>query len=206
MFSATTKKQCSCSHVDENEARGLALITLTAACAGKKKFVSAILSALPQAVLKDVCCFNLSAPEDGLVECLTGHRAAIIIDACISEGETPNVFMIDMGALLERRVHPRNEILNQFQTQSQAQLQCLSQAESAIADELRPARNKPGFPRRIILLNISAAAQRTSGKGTGRSYAIGAEQVKTASSCAARIIDTLKRSASSTEQPRAAAG
>lgn len=141
MQSARILRNIQCPHAKLEVPQGLAVVTIGNPLRGDDGVATAICSAMPEATTRDVCRFDLGTYTGFLGDCLSGHKAAIIIDST-SNGTAPGtVSILDLGTLLDRT----------------APLALRSCHGFSLADELRLAKKHAHLPKRIIFFGVEIA-------------------------------------------------
>lgn len=122
------------------EPSGLALITIGNSLRGDDGIAARLSSMLPAGM--DVCKYDLGCYTGLLSDCLSGHKAAIIIDSTQNATAPGTVSILDLRAMLDRAT-----ILN-----------VRSCHGFSLADELRIAKNNGTLPKRIIFFGVEVDA------------------------------------------------
>ncbi|CAN5639596.1 hypothetical protein BH10CYA1_BH10CYA1_13550 [soil metagenome] len=120
-----------CNHSSSERANGLALIT----CIDEELALSLFLS-LPVNLAQKVCSFAPD-PSFDIQQCLTRHKAAIIVDATNNGTALGTVSIIDGSHLLYPSDHPP------FQS-----------CQGLLSETISLARKRGRLPTRIILFGI----------------------------------------------------
>jgi hydrogenase maturation protease len=127
-----------CAHKVLKEPSGLALITIGNSLRGDDGLASVLCNMLPESALKDVCRFELGTYTGFLSDCLSGHRAAIVIDSTQNGTAPGSVSIMDLGAMSERATIMNIGSCHGF----------------SLAGELRIAKQDRTLPKRVVFIGV----------------------------------------------------
>lgn len=130
--------RAECEHLSQRDDSGLCLITVGNSLRGDDGVAEALCNRLSAKVLENVCRFDLGTHTNYLRDCLTGHRAAFIIDSICDDEKSPGaVTVIDLNELL------RNQ-----------KVKIKSSHGLSIIDELQLAKKQGPLPKDITFFGI----------------------------------------------------
>lgn len=93
--------RAGCEHLSQRNDSGLCLITVGNSLRGDDGVAETLCNRLSAKVLANVCRFDLGTHTNYLRDCLTGHRAAFIIDSICDDEKSPGaVTVINLNELL----------------------------------------------------------------------------------------------------------
>ncbi len=138
MQRANSVKQERCKHSTQVDPSGLVLLTIGNSLRGDDGMAAMLCDMLPSSSLKEVCRFDLGLHTSLIAECLSGHKAAIIIDST-SNGTAPGTVSIVDLAILVERTSPIN---------------IGSCHGLSVADELRLAKRTQRLPKRMVFFGV----------------------------------------------------
>ena len=137
MYAQEQLSPTRCQHSELVQPDGLCIVTVGNSLRGDDGIASALCENLPEAVLSDVCLFNLGPYTNHVSQCLKGHKAAIIIDSTCDGLSPGSVTIIDLQALLEG-----------------PNLNINSSHGFSVADELKLAKQLGSLPNRLIFFGV----------------------------------------------------
>ncbi len=138
MHTAKQFEAVKCPHLEVKEPSGLAVITLDDSARGDDGVASALCDGLSEAILNNVCRFDLGSHIGQLAECLKGHRAVVLIDTTENGTAPGTVSIVDLGAVLDKTAPPNIQSCH----------------GSSLWTELRNAKKSGILPKRLIFFGI----------------------------------------------------
>lgn len=176
MQSARILVNAHCAHKEMAKPSGLALVTIGNSSSREDGIASRLCNMLPEAALKGVCRFNLGSYTGFLSDCLSGHKAAIIIDTTKNNTAPGTVSIMNLSAMLDRAT-----IMN-----------IKSSHGFFLADELRIAKQYGTLPHRLIFFGVEVdAADCTKTVSTANLP----QMVRNLSLLVTTVLETLRRDA-----------
>lgn len=130
-----------CNHSGSDKPKGLAIITIGNSLRTDDGIAAALCDALPHHSLRGVCRFDLGVNTSGIGHCLTGHKAAIIIDATCNGVDTGTVTLLDLNAAISKRTS----------------LEIKSCHGLSLFDELRLAKQTIELPERMVFFGVEVS-------------------------------------------------
>jgi hydrogenase maturation protease len=127
-----------CGHSAQESEGLLAVITIGNSTRGDEGIAEAVCNALPKSALNGVCRFDLGMQTACLGQCLSGHKAAIIIDSTQNGSAPGTVSIIDLSSLLNKATPIKLDARHGL----------------SLADELRMAKKMGHIPARLIFFGV----------------------------------------------------
>jgi len=147
----------SCRHNQEpKQPGGLALVTIGNPLRADDGIGMAVCDALPPDILNETCRFDLGSFTYFLIDCMVGHKSAIVIDSTMSENPAGSVIVLDLAEVLSARSPLKLHFSHGF----------------SLLDELRVGQWRGLLPEKLFFVGIEAAStdwsERLSGVLTGK--------------------------------------
>jgi hydrogenase maturation protease len=134
--------QKPCHHSGSAGEKGLALVTLGNPLRGDDGVAARLCDSLPDSVMENVCRFDLESNSSQLADCLSGHQAAIVLDATSCGATTGTITLVDLNAAMQRT----------------SALAIESSHGLSLLDELRLARASAfPLPSKMIMFGVEVA-------------------------------------------------
>lgn len=130
----------SCPHNDPTNKAGLAVIAIGNSLRTDDGAGQALLKTAGETVAGDCCSFVLGTKVQFLPDCLTGHRAGIIIDAMYSGLQPGASTVIDLHSVLKNEKETTIDSCHGL----------------SLIDELKLASLKNDLPEKLLLFGIEA--------------------------------------------------
>lgn len=135
-------KLLSCSLHQLNGKRGtLALVAIGNVLRGDDGVAQAVCKALSKPMLDRVCRYELGSYTNLLIECLSGHESAIIIDSTCSGAEPGTTTIIDLKPIISTRSEMLLHSCHGF----------------SLVDELQLARWRGLLPENMLFFGVEVA-------------------------------------------------
>jgi hydrogenase maturation protease len=132
-----------CRHnVDSENPCGLALVSIGNNLRTDDGVAAAVCKALPKPLLDHICTFDLGPYTYFLVDCLAGHKAAIVVDATWSAKQAGAITVIDLTELIR----------------TNSPIKLSSSHGLSLVDELRIGARRHLIPDTVIFLGIEGAS------------------------------------------------
>jgi hydrogenase maturation protease len=136
----SAEKSACCLHT-RDAPEGLAVIAIGNDLRRDDGVARVLCRNLPQRVVAQVCIFDLGPFTAALKDCLTNHKAAIVIDSIASGAPPGSVTIVDLSEMLNAA--------------SPIRLKCSHGL--SLFDELQVAARSVPLPRTITLFGVEAA-------------------------------------------------
>ena len=130
-----------CRHQLASKHGALVLVSVGNVLRGDDGVAQAICQELPDQVLDNVCRFDLGSYTNLLIDCLSGHDSAIIVDSTFSGAEPGTVTIIDLKPIISTRSEMLLQSCHGF----------------SIVDELQLARWRGLLPGNMLFFGIEVA-------------------------------------------------
>ncbi len=91
-----------CPHAGGSEPKGFALITMNEEASEASSVAQVVCASLDVSTLQSICRFDLGAHSELLVERLTRHQAAVVVNAGHNGSASGTISLMDVGTLFQR--------------------------------------------------------------------------------------------------------